>query len=348
MTLSTSTERLSLPLEETFTISYSSTAVAEMVLVTIDDGTDTGVGAAQPAPLSDHDIDDISRIVEDLLSVVDSLSDPTNLQRAQRLLTERSPDAPGAVSGVMVALADLAGKRLGTPLYRQWGLDPAAAPKTSFTIGLTSPEETTTRTERALAAGHDVLKVKLEGDEAADRERLEAIRSVADDDVRVRVDANGGYDAQTAADVAAWLSSFEVELFEQPVAPDDHDGLSAVTEASSVPVAADESCMGPADVPAVADAVDIVVVKLTKCGGPLQALKQLYTAEAHGLETMLGCMVESNASLAASMQLSPLATYADLDGSLLLAEDPFDGVPFDGGRPALDSLQRNGTGAIRR
>ena len=348
MTLQTHHERLTLPLESTFSISYDSTDVVETVLIEISDGEATGVGAARRPPLSDDGIEAVAGTVADLLSVVDGYSDPTNLQAIERALVERAPESPGARSGVLIALSDLAGKTLGTPLYRQWGLDPEAVPKTSYTIGLTTPEQTAERTAAAVEAGHDILKVKLSGEPAADRQRIERVRAAAPQATTIRVDANGGYDSEAAIEACEWLAEAEVELFEQPVGPKDTAGLARVHEASSIPIAVDEACFDATSVPAIADRADIVVVKLTKCGGPLGALRQIHTAEAHGLATMLGCMVESNASLAASMHLSPLVDYADLDGSLLLASDPFEGVPLKGGRPALGAVQRDGTGARRR
>jgi L-alanine-DL-glutamate epimerase-like enolase superfamily enzyme len=135
-------------------------------------------------------------------------------------------------------------------------------------------------------------------------------------------------------------------MLEQPVDADDIDGLRRVTEATDIPVAADESCVTASDVPRVADACDIVNAKLVKCGGLRPAMRLINTAEAHGLDSMLGCMVESNASIAAAVHLAPLVDYVDLDGALLLASDPYTGVPLDGDVFDLTAVSA-GTGARR-
>ena len=100
--------------------------------------------------------------------------------------------------------------------------------------------------------------------------------------------------------------------------------------------------------PRVADRADIANLKLMKCGGLRETQRMIRTARAHGLEVMLGCMIESNASIAAAAHLAPLLDYADLDGSLLLAEDPYAGAPLPNGRVDLEDISRAGTGAQRR
>jgi L-alanine-DL-glutamate epimerase-like enolase superfamily enzyme len=139
-----------------------------------------------------------------------------------------------------------------------------------------------------------------------------------------------------------------VEFVEQPVPASDPEGLKFAYERSALPIAADESCVTLADVPRIADRCDVANIKLMKCGGLLEARRMIHAARAHGLEVMLGCMVETNAAIAAGCQLAPLLDYADLDGSLLLAEDPFEGVPIAGGELDLAGPTRNGTGAVER
>ncbi|MFC6771356.1 enolase C-terminal domain-like protein, partial [Halorubrum pallidum] len=140
----------------------------------------------------------------------------------------------------------------------------------------------------------------------------------------------------------------DVEFVEQPVPAGDPDGLRFVYERSALPVAADESCVTLTDVPAIADRCDIANLKLMKTGGLLEARRLIAAARAHGLEVMCGCMIESNASIAAAAQLAPLLDYADIDGSLLLAEDPYDGIGLTDGEIRLGDQSRAGTGARRR
>lgn len=341
MTLETSFERLELPLDESFRISRETTEIAETVVVRIDDGDGRGIGGVSPSSYYGEDTATVLEVLPDLLAVVEDVGDPYAHQRIERRLTEIAPDEPAARAAVTTALADLAATNLGVPLYRQWGLDPDAAPPTSYSLGIASPATMAERARERVDSGFDVLKLKLGTDPEDDRERVTAVREAVPD-VAIRVDANGGYDATTAVEVTEWLAERDVEFIEQPVPGDDLEALGAVHERGSIPVAADESCVAASDVPAVAGRCSIVVGKLAKCGSPWALRRQFDTAAAHGLETMVGCMVESNVSLAAAMHCAPLADYADLDGSLLLADDPFSGVPFDSGRPRLE---RAGSGS---
>lgn len=337
----TTFERIELPLADAFTISRGSTETAETVVVSIEDESGTvGIGAAAPSAYYDETIDSVESTLPDLLDVAKSVGDPARLAEIATSMDETAPDQAAARASVSLALHDLVAKTAGEPLYRRLGLSPERAPPTSYTVGIDSPGEMAARAQRAVQSGHDILKVKLGTDD--DRARIAAIRKTAPG-ARIRVDANGDWTAEEAIEKADWLANAGVEFIEQPVAADDIEGLRRVSDEGFLPVAADESCVTARDVPAVAEAVDIVVVKLMKCGGIRPAISQIETAKAHGCEVMLGCMVESNASIAGSVHLSPLVEYADLDGALLLAEDEYDGVPVRNGRFDLAAVE-SGTG----
>jgi L-alanine-DL-glutamate epimerase-like enolase superfamily enzyme len=342
--LSTDFERLSLATADPFGISRGSTDAAGNVLVRVADDDAVGVGAGAPSAYYGESVESAMAALPDLLAAVEDVGDPHAQQAIERRLREIAPDEASARAAVSVAVHDLAARRAGEPLYRRWGLDPDSAPPTSYTVGIDAPERMGEKAERAREAGYPILKVKLGTDD--DRARLRAVREAAPD-ARIRVDANTAWTPEEAISHTRWLAEAGVEFVEQPVAADDIAGLRRVREAGSLPVAADESCVRAADVPRVADAVDIVVVKLDKCGGLRAAARQLLTADAHGLETMLGCMVASDAAIAGACQLAPLADYADLDGALLLAEDPFEGVPMPEGRIDLRAVEA-GTGAVER
>jgi L-alanine-DL-glutamate epimerase-like enolase superfamily enzyme len=201
---------------------------------------------------------------------------------------------------------------------------------------------------KAVDAGHDVLKVKVGTDR--DEAIVAAIREAAPD-ARLRVDANEAWTPKEAVRRIEALEAHDVEFVEQPVPAEDPEGLKHVHERSALPIAADESCVTLSDVPAVAERADIANVKLMKCGGPGPATRLIHAARAHGLEVMLGCMIETNAAIAAACHLAPLVDYADLDGSLLLDADPYAGVPIDGDGihlSALDDEGLAGTGAGQR
>ncbi|WP_123534964.1 dipeptide epimerase [Halosimplex salinum] len=341
--LDTAFERVSLPLADPFTIARGTTETAENVVVRVSDGTREGIGAAAPSAYYGETPATVEAALPDLLAVVERVGDPHARQRIEREMRETVSRNPAARAAVDVALADLAAKRLDTPLYRQWGLDPAAAPTSSFSIGSADPDEMRAKAERAVAEGYSVLKVKL--GTGRDAERLAAVRAGAPD-ARIRVDANGAWTPAEAVAKTEMLAEHDVEFLEQPVPGPDVAGLRRVRERGAVPVAADESVVTAADAARVADAVDIVVAKVEKCGSLRETRRVASVAHAHGCEAMLGCMVASYAVVAAGCHLAPLFDYVDLDGSLLLAEDPFDGVPMPGGEIDLAAVDRPGTGAV--
>jgi L-alanine-DL-glutamate epimerase-like enolase superfamily enzyme len=343
--ISTEFERVSMPLSDPFTIARGTQETAENVVVRVtDDGGMTGVGAAAPSRHYGETVDTVEAVLPELLSVVESVDDPHALDRIERRTRETVRRNPSARTAVSIALHDLAAKRLGVPLYRLFGLDPDRTPPTSFTVGLDDTDRMHEKTEAALDAGHEVLKVKLGTDRDADI--VAAVREAAPD-ARIRVDANEAWTPREAVEKTRMLADHGVEFVEQPVPADDPEGLAFVTDHGALPVAADESCETAADVPRVADRVDIVNLKLMKCGGIREAVRTIHAARAHGLEVMMGCMIESNASIAAGAHLAPMLDYVDLDGSLLLESEPYEGVDLTGGEIRLAELDRAGTGARR-
>jgi len=338
--IDTEFERQRLPIDGSFTISRGSKTAVETVVVRVrDEAGQTGVGAAAPDPHYGETADTVCAVLSDLLDVVETVDDPLALDRIERGLAGVVRDNPAARAAVSVACHDLATRRLGVPLYRYLGLDANRAPPTSYTVPIDDPAAMSETAADAVDAGYEVLKVKL-GTER-DRQLVEAVRDAAPD-ATVRVDANEAWTPAEAIRKSEWLADYGVEFVEQPVPAEDHAGLKRVTERSALPIAADESCVTLPDVARVADRADIVNLKLMKCGGVREAVRMVHAARAHGLEVMLGCMVESTASIAAACHLAPLVDYADLDGALLLAEDPYDGPSYAGGTLTLP--ERPGTG----
>ncbi|TYL40071.1 dipeptide epimerase [Natronococcus pandeyae] len=343
MTLETDFERRTLPLEFPFTISRGTATEAEVVTVRIEDEDGiVGVGGAGPSAHYGETPETVAAVLPDLLAVVEEVGDPFLLERIERRMRETVQRNPAARCAVSIALHDLVAKRVDEPLYRYWGLDPTETLETSYTIGIDDLETMREKTETALERGHGTLKVKLGTDR--DVEIVRTIRSVAPD-VRLFVDANEAWTPREAVRKIDRLAEFDLEFVEQPVAAEDPEGLRFVYERSSLPIAADESCITLEDIPQIADRCDIANLKLMKCGGLREAKRMIHTARAHGLEVMCGCMSESNASIAAACHLAPLLDYADLDGSLLLDEDPYAGVPMPDGEIDLAGLGRTGTGA---
>ncbi|GAB6880574.1 dipeptide epimerase [Halorubrum gandharaense] len=343
MSLDTSFERVAMELDEPFTISRGTQTEAENVVVRItDENGTTGVGAAAPAGHYGETADTVEAVLPDLLAVVEEVGDPHALHRIESRMKTVVHDNPAARCAVSIALHDLAAKRLGVPLYRMWGLDPDETPATSFTLGLDTTDRMREKAADAVDAGYPVLKIKLGTDR--DRELVDAVRDAAPD-ATLRVDANEAWTPKETVRNSEWLAEYDVEFIEQPVPAENPEGLKFAYERSALPIAADESCITLADIPAIADRCDIANLKLMKTGGLLEARRMVAAARAHGLEVMLGCMVETNAAIAAGAQLAPLLDYADLDGSLLLAEDPYDGVDLTEGQIRLAEQSGAGTGA---
>jgi L-alanine-DL-glutamate epimerase-like enolase superfamily enzyme len=247
------------------------------------------------------------------------------LAAAERAMAAAIGANRAAKVAVSSALHDLVGKRLGIPVWKLLGLE-AHAPVSSFTIAIADIEEMRERVRDA--AAYPILKIKV--GTPRDAEVLRMIRDEAPDKT-IRVDANTGWTAKQAIRALPLLEEFGVELIEQPVHPDDLDGLAAVTAASTIPVVADESCRIARDIPRLAGAVDVINIKLAKCGSLREALRMVHVARAHGMGVMLGCMIESTLGIAAAVQIASLADYADLDGAALLREDPFRGPGLDEG-----------------
>lgn len=234
-----------------------------------------------------------------------------------------------AKSAIDMALHDRLGKKLGVPLYQLWGLNPHKTPCTSFTIGLDEPEMMAEKTRRAEM--YPILKVKL--GTPRDIEIIQKLRDVTDKPIYV--DANTAWTPKEAVRKIKELARYGVELIEQPTKPNDLAGLKFVREYSELPIIADESVKRASDIPLLAECVDGINIKLVKCGGLLEARRMISVARAHGLSVMLGCMIESSLGITAAAHLTPLIDYADLDGHLLIANDPYTGVTLDEGKLIL-------------
>jgi L-alanine-DL-glutamate epimerase-like enolase superfamily enzyme len=258
-------------------------------------------------------------------------ADPFHLEDAERRWETMLRGNAAARAALSAALHDLAGKRLGVPVYRMWGLDPCKAPRSTFTIGLDTPERI--RAKVLEAEQYPILKIKLGTDR--DIEILRAIRDATDKEIRV--DANCGWTVKGAIRMLPILEEFGVTVLEQPLPPEDLDGLAVVTAQSNMPVIADESCVTSIDIPPLAGKVDGINIKLAKCGSLREALRMIAIARAHGLMVMVGCMIESSLGITAAAHVTPLVDIVDLDGAALLANDPFIGAGIDGGQLTLPS-----------
>lgn len=252
-----------------------------------------------------------------------------------------APDHHAAKASVDIALHDWLGKSLGQPCHRLWEINPGPMPVTSSTIGIGDPAFVRERVREA--ASFRVLKVKLGG--GNDREIIDTIRGLTD--VPLRVDANQGWtDREEAARLVGWLAGKGVELIEQPFPRDRAGDTAWLRGQSPIPIVADESVVRFADLAAAAGVFDGVNIKLMKCTGLAEARRMILEARRLGLRVMLGCMTETSCGISAAAQLAPLVDWADLDGALLIANDPFAGATVHEGRVTMPP--GNGIGAEKR
>jgi len=269
--------------------------------------------------------------------------DPFDLQATEARWEQVLPKNWAARAALSAALHDLVGKKLGQPLWRLWGLDPKKAPISSFTIGLDTPEKIRAKVREA--DGYPILKVKLGTDH--DDKILRTIRDATDKPIRV--DANAGWDVARAKQMIPTLKEFGVEFLEQPLVPEDLDGLAEVRRVAAkhhLPVVVDESCLIAADIPRLAGRADGINIKLAKCGSLREALRMIATARAHGMLVMVGCMIETSLGITAAAHFTPLVDAADLDGAALTVDDPFTGATIAQGQIRLPT--EPGLGVRRR
>jgi L-Ala-D/L-Glu epimerase len=298
-------------------------AARHSVWVRVRDGDGAeGWGEAPATPFYGETAETVTAVLPRLAGALEHAAegDPFALERIETALAHSIGRNPAARVAISAALHDLVGKRLGVPVWKLWGLDPAAAPLSSFTIGIDEPD--VMRAKVREAAAYRVLKVKV--GTPRDREVLQMIRDEAPEKV-IRVDANTAWTAKEAIRQIPMLEEFGVEFVEQPLPPADLEGLRLLRKNSRLPIIADESCETADDVAKLVGAVDGVNIKLAKCGSLREAIRIVHAARAHGMSVMLGCMIESTLGIAAAVQLTPLVDYVDLDGAALLASDPFTG-----------------------
>ncbi len=314
-----------LQLRHTFHIAHGASNVRRNVILNLGNGW----GEAAPVAYHHESTEGVIAALEQWRPDLEACSEPG----AIHALLRRLEGSAAARASVDIALHDALGKRLGCSVADLLGLRDMPLPSTSFTIALTTSEELPARV--AEAAHYPILKVKLGG--AHDLETVRFIREQAPA-ARIRVDANAGWTAERALALMPRLAELGVEFVEQPLPEGDLDGLAAIKRAKiGLPIVADESVRTAADVVKLAPYVDGVNVKLMKTGGIAGALATIHTARSCGLRIMLGCMIETSLGVTAAAHLAPLVDWVDLDGPLLIANDPYYGVTFEGAEMRLPS-----------
>ncbi|UPM51134.1 dipeptide epimerase [Synechococcus sp. A10-1-5-1] len=319
-------------------ISRGTTSAVEHLLLELDHGGITGRGETGGFDTGHrhYETNAVAAELEALVPRLDSL-EPQPLQALEPLLAGLSPPAR---CGLDLALHDWWGQRLGQPLHRLWGLDPAACVATSVTLGLGSLAAVLARLERwrqQLPATRVKLKLGSPDGLAHDRQLVEGVKAALRPGDELQIDANGGWDLEGAHQMIPWLADQGVVLVEQPLPPledpeADRAGFAALHGLASVPLVADESCWDLSDLLRLAPHVDGINIKLVKSGGLSEGLLMARTAHRLGLKVMLGCYSDGGLLNSGAAQLLPLVQWPDLDSHLNLVDDPFSGPDRQGDR----------------
>lgn len=310
-----------LRLRHTFTIAHDSRDVQPTLIVELRDGALSGLGEATTNPYYKVTADGMKQALEKVKDIVENYhwGAPEELWDLVNPVLKADPFAQCALD---VAAHDLFAKKNGLPLYRQWGLTAGTIPPTNYTIGIDTIHVMVAKLKEF---PWPLYKIKL-GTEH-DLDIVKELRRHTD--ARFRIDANCAWTAEEAIANSEPLKQLGVEFIEQPLPATDLEGMREVYRYSALPVIADESCIVESDVAGCEGLFHGINIKLTKCGGLTPARRMIAHARSLGLKTMVGCMTESSVGIAAIGHLLPLLDYVDMDGNLLISNDPATGVRFD-------------------
>lgn len=322
-------------LKHTFTIAHDSREVQPTLIVELQDDGISGLGEATSNPYYGITIESMTEALEAAKTIIEG----GNFQTAEQLWQLTHPilkNNPFAQCALDEAAHDLFAKKKNLKLYQVWGLSIDKNPLTNFTIGIDSVEKMVAKMQEL---PWPIYKIKL-----GTNEDLRIVQELRRHTNSVfRVDANCAWTAEQTIAIAPKLKALQVEFIEQPLPASDREGMKEVYAKSALPVIADESCITEKDVAECHGLFHGVNVKLTKCGGLTSALRMISQAKRLGMKTMVGCMTESSVGISAIAHLLPLLDYVDMDGSLLIKNDPATGVTFDYGKVIYSDW--NGTGA---
>ncbi len=318
-----------LNLTHTWTISRDSADVKHNVFVKYNHNGTFGIGEAAPNIRYNETAESTIEVIKKAIPVIEKF-DPWRFVDLGYAIRDLAEEQTAAKCAIDIAMMDWVTKSLQVPLYQYLGLDKNKTPVTSFSIGIDTPEMMQQKIREA--DDYPILKIKLGKDN--DEEIMKAVRDVTDK--TLRVDANEGWKIkEDALEKILWLEKMGVEFVEQPMPADMLEATRWLRDRVNIPIIADEAVKKAADIPILATVYDGINIKLMKSAGIQEALRMIWMARSLGMKVMLGCMVESSCAIAAAAHLSPLADYVDLDGNLLISNDPFQAVLIDKGRLIL-------------
>ena len=312
-----------LKLKHTFTISRSSRTEVPVMFIELEKDGIIGFGEASPNARYDETPEKVEAVFAGLNpEIFDSVNTPEEVEQA---LDALNIDVHCARFAIEMAWLDWWAKSQGQPLWKLWGAETPVGPVTSFTIGIDTVENMVLKIKEA--DQYPVYKVKLGTDH--DHEIIKAIRSVTDKPIRV--DANEGWKTvEQAVEEIDFLNGMDIELIEQPMPSSQFNDMVVLKSKATVPLAADESFIGDEDLEELSEGFHVINIKLMKIASLVKAKRVLDNAHALGLKVMIGCMIESSLANAAGALLGLWADYVDLDGHVLISNDPFTGLTING------------------
>lgn len=318
-----------LELKHAFTISTSSRTTTPVVLTEIEYGGFTGYGEASMPPYLGESHESVTNFLSKVN--LNQFNDPFELDEILHYVDNIDKKNTAAKASIDIALHDLLGKLLNKPLHKIWGFNKENAPSTTFTIGIDTEEKIRQKVKEA--DGFRILKVKLGSDD--DKSIITTIRK--ESNKPLAVDANQGWkDKEKALDLIFWLKEQNIVMIEQPMPKEQKDDIAWLTEKSPLPIYADEGIQRLSDIKSIEGVYSGINIKLMKCTGLREAHKMMTVASALGMDVMIGCMTETSVAISAASQLSPKVNFADLDGNLLIKNDPFSGTKIEDGMIKLN------------
>jgi L-alanine-DL-glutamate epimerase-like enolase superfamily enzyme len=329
--LKLSFEPYNLQLKHVFTLATSSRSTTPVMLVKIEFDGITGYGEASMPPYLGESHKTATKFLSNLN--LGQFTDPFRMDEILEYVDSTAPKNTAAKASIDIALHDLTGKIMNQPWHKIWGYSVENTPDTSFTIGIDTNEVIKQKVKEA--TGFNILKVKLGRNN--DKEMIETIRSVTN--VPLCVDINQGWkDKKQALDMVYWLQEKGIVFVEQPMPKTMIDETAWLTQNSPLPIVADEALQRLTDVQATVGVYSGINVKLMKCTGMREAHKMINLAHANNMKVMIGCMTETSCAVSAAAQLSPKTDWADLDGNLLISNDPYTGMQVIDGKITLNNL----------
>ena len=329
---------LKLYLKKPFTIAHGTFHFREAIIIELQDGAHSGFGEATVITYYGKSLAQFNTVIQTHKAFIESLTveDPASFwQQLYPILK----DHPFILCALDVAAHDLWAKKQNLPLYRAWQLDLNNVPLTNFTISIGSIENMLAQME---AYPSPIYKIKL-----GTKEDIAIIKALRKTSTAIfRIDANCAWTVAESLKNAIELKKLGVEFLEQPLAKDNWEGMKTLFQKSVLPIIADESCQTAADVKKCHQHFHGINIKLMKCGGFTPALKMIQEAKALNMKVMCGCMTETSIGISAIAQLLPLLDYVDMDGALLIKDDPAIGVQIKDGQVTYG--EGNGIGAALR